>query len=75
MKSQIQNEELIKTLNKSIRNQGTYFVVIINKQSSQNDQCTYLVLPCKVWENFFQKKAHEKTKTFLGKKKNTGRLF
>ena len=28
-----------------------------------------MVLPSKVWEDFFQKKAsHEETKTFLGKK-------
>ena len=44
MKSQIQNKKnggivelLIPTLNKIIRNQDTYFVVIMN---NQNNQCT-----------------------------------
>ena len=41
MKSQIQNKkndgigELLITLNKIIRNQGTYFVVIMNNQNNQ----------------------------------------
>ena len=34
----------------------------------------YMVLAAKVWEDFFQEKAHEGTKTFLYKK-TMGRLF
>ena len=43
MKSQIQNKEnggileLLKTLNKIIRNQGTYFVVIMNNRLKINE--------------------------------------
>ena len=72
MKSQIQNKKnggivelLIPTLNKIIRNQDTYFVVIMNNRlkiiTVYGASCT--------WEDFFQKKAsHEGTKTILGKK-------
>ena len=82
MKSQIQIQkkkkkknnggigELLITLNKIIRNQGTYFVVIMNNRLKI---ISLLVLPSKVREDVFQKKAsHERTKTFLGKKKLSG---
>ena len=58
-------ELLIPTLNNIIRNQDTYFFVIMNN---------YLKIisvhgaPTKVWEDFLQKKAsHEGTKTFWSK--------
>ena len=82
MKSQIQIQkkkkkknnggigELLITLNKIIRNQGTYFVVIMNNRLKI---ISLLVLPSKVREDVFQKKAsHERIKTFLGKKKLSG---
>ena len=73
MKSQIQNKKnggivelLIPTLNKIIRNQDTYFVVIMNNRLKI---ISVHGAPLKVWEDFFQKKAsHEGTKIFLGKK-------
>ena len=79
MKSQIQNKKnggivqlLIPTLNKHIRNQVTYFVVIINNHLKI---ISVHGAPSKVWEESFQKKAsREETKTFLGKK-IMGRLF
>ena len=73
MKSQIQNKKnggivelLIPTLNKIIRNQDTYFVVIMNNRLKI---ISVHGAPLKVWEDFFQKKAsNEGTKIFLGKK-------
>ena len=58
MKFQIQNKknckivELLITLNKILKNQGTYFVVIMNNRLN-----LIMVLPSKVWENFFPKKS------------------
>ena len=58
MKFQIQNKknckivELLITLNKIIKNQGTYFVVIMNNRLN-----LIMVLSSKVWENFFPKKS------------------
>ena len=80
MKSQIQKKknnggigELLITLNKIIRNQGTYFVAIMNNRLKI---ISLLVLPSKAREDIFQKKAsHERTKTFLGKKNIKWRLF
>ena len=72
MKSQIQNKknggigELLITLNKIIRNQGTYFVVTMNNRLKI---ISVIGIPLQSMEWFFQKKAfHERTKTFLGKK-------
>ena len=70
MKFQIQNKkncrivELLITLNKIIKNQGTYFVVIMNNRLN-----SIMVLPSKIWEDFFQKKSsHERTENFFGQK-------
>ena len=59
MKSQIQNKnnggigELLITLNRVIRNQGTCFVVTMNNRLKiSNNQ----MLPSKVWDEFFKKK-------------------
>ena len=79
MKSQIQNKKnggivelLIPTLNKIIRNQDTYFVVIMNNRPKI---ISVYGAPLYSMGGFSQKKAsHEGTKTFLGKK-IMGRLF
>ena len=71
MKFQIQNKknckivELLITLNKIIKNQGTYFVVIMNNRLN-----LIMVLLSKVWENFFPKKSFswEDRKLFWAKK-------
>ena len=73
VKSQIQNKrnggigELPVTLNKIIRNQGSYFVVTMNNRLKI---ISVLGAPLKSMRGFFPKKAsHERTKGFLGKKK------
>ena len=79
MKSQIQNKKnggivelLIPTLNKIIRNQDTYFVVIMNNLLKI---ISVYGAPLWIMGAFFPKKAfHEGRKTFLGKK-IMGRLF
>ena len=59
MKSQIQSKgnggilELLITLNKIIRNQGTYFVVIMNNRLKI---ISVHGAPLYVWKDFFQKK-------------------
>ena len=59
MKSQIQNKkndgivELL-TLNKIIRTQGTYFVVIMNNRLKIVSIC--VVQPSNVWEDFSKKR-------------------
>ena len=73
MKSQIQNKKnggtvklLIPTLNKIIRGQGTYFVVIMN---NRHKIISIHGAPLKIMKEFFPKKAsHVGTKTFWGKK-------
>ena len=60
MKSQIQNKKnggtgkLLITLNKIIRNQGTYFIVIMNNRLKI---ISVLGAPLKVWEHLFQRKS------------------
>ena len=72
MKSQIQNKKnggigkLLITLNKIIRNQGTYFVVVMNNRLKI---ISVLGVPLLSMGAFFRKKAsHERAKAFLGKK-------
>ena len=56
--------ELLITLNKIIKNQGTYFVVVMNNRLN-----SIMVLSSKVWGDFFQKKAsHERTENFFRQK-------
>ena len=72
MKSQIQNKKnggiskLLITLNKVIRNQGTYFVVIMN---NHHKIISVPGAPLYRIGGFFPKASHERTKTFLGKQK------
>ena len=72
MKSQFQNKsnsgirQLLITLNKIIRNQGTYFVVTMNNRLKI---ISVIGIPLQSMRWFFQKKAfHERTKFFWGQK-------
>ena len=59
----------LSTLNKIIRNQDTFFVVIMNNPLKIISVATWCMLPSKVWEEFFQKKfSCERTKHFCAKK-------
>ena len=78
MKFQIQNknngrvvELLIPTLNKIIRYEGIYFIVIMNNGLKI---ISVHGAPLKNMGGFFPKTFHVGTKTFLGKK-TMGRLF
>ena len=59
------------TLNKIIRNQGTYFIVIMNNRLKI---ISVLGAPLKVWEHLFQRKSFSwEEKNFFGKK-NYGKV-
>ena len=72
MKSQIQNKKNVGvvellTLNKTIRTQGTYFVVIMNNRLKIVS--IYVVLPSNVWEDFSKTRLlFRRPKHFLGQK-------
>ena len=77
MKFQIQNKkdggigELLITLNKIIRNQGTYFIVIMNNRLKI---ISVFGTPLKSMGGFFPKRkaSYERTKRFFGQNKLSG---